>query len=98
MEIEPGIVTPPSQLVTREEPLISLAPAGKVGKKWKKIVRPQIGDFGLDTLHVGHKRSLIDTKVLVDEVDSKEKRARLDDLVVGLDSTVVAGIQPRRQL
>ncbi|THG18158.1 hypothetical protein TEA_018763 [Camellia sinensis var. sinensis] len=65
MEIDPGLVTQPSELVTREEPLISLAPAGRVGKKWKKIARSQIGDFGLDALHVGLKRSLIDKKALM---------------------------------
>ncbi|GMP21825.1 hypothetical protein CsSME_00000096 [Camellia sinensis var. sinensis] len=97
MDLDQGLVLQSPTLVNREEPLVSLAQAGRVGKKWKKIARNHKGDSGSGALYVGVKRNLIDKEVQADDGDSKEKRARLGALVAGPDSTAEAGSQPRRQ-
>ncbi|KAI7982234.1 hypothetical protein LOK49_LG15G01883 [Camellia lanceoleosa] len=62
MDIDKGLVLSNPNLVIREEPLVSLAPAGTVGKKLKKIARNQKGTAGSSELPMGVKRSLIGEK------------------------------------
>ncbi|KAL7256445.1 hypothetical protein ACSBR1_010383 [Camellia fascicularis] len=87
---------PSPDLVIREEPFVSLAHVGRVGKKWKKITRNHKGNSGSGALYVGVKRHLLDKEVQADDGDSKEKWVRLGALVASPDSTVEAGTQPRR--
>ncbi|GMP73172.1 hypothetical protein CsSME_00031004 [Camellia sinensis var. sinensis] len=97
MDIDKGLVPSNPDLVIGEEPLVSLAPTGRVGKKWKKIGRNQKETTGSGELPVGVKRSLIGEEVIADEGFSKGKQARLDALMVSSDSTVVAVPQSCRQ-
>ncbi|KAI7985086.1 hypothetical protein LOK49_LG14G00016 [Camellia lanceoleosa] len=79
MNIETEVVLTNPALECREEPLVSLVPTGRVGKKWKKIPRTQQRAPGSGAVHAGVKRSLIADTGLADDGGSQEKRLRIEN-------------------